>query len=439
MARELCQGLQILLRCRAYMATLTRRRLLCSLTAAPLMAAAARPDAVFATAIQPAAPDVPYGAGTLPAGIRSRVVSGVNGIAMHVLEAGHETPGRPGLLLVHGFPELGYSWRKVMLPLAAAGFHVMAPDQRGYGRSGGTDVRFDDDLAPFSTLNRVRDMLALVNALGHREVACVVGHDFGSPVASWCALTRPDVFRRVVMMSAPFGGTTRLPFNTANTPATPATPAPDMDAGLAMLTPPRKHYQTYYTTREANENMWKAPQGVHAFLRAYYHAKSADWPANQPHPLAANTPAEFAKLPRYYVMDKDRGMAEQVATDMPTAAQIAACAWLPDRELAVYAGEYGRTGFQGGLQSYRVGRLPRFAAELTLFAGRTIDVPATFISGKSDWGVFQRAGSFEAMQKAACTRFEGAHLLEGAGHWVQQEQPVRVASLVLAFVSGTRA
>jgi len=407
-----------------------------TLIAAPVVTATARPDALFATAAQPAASDAIYGAGTLPAGIRSRVVSGVNGIAMHVLEAGHETPGRPGLLLVHGFPELGYSWRKVMLPLAAAGYHVMAPDQRGYGRSGGTEVRFDDDLTPFSTLNRVRDMLALVNVLGHREVACVVGHDFGSPVAAWCALTRPDVFRRVVMMSAPFGGTARLPFNTANAAPGPSAPAPDMDAGLAALTPPRKHYQTYYTTRDANDNMWKPPQGLHAFIRAYYHAKSADWPGNTPHPLAANTPAEFAKLPRYYVMDQGKGMAEQVAVDMPTASQIAACQWLPDRELAVYAEEYGRTGFQGGLQSYRVGRVPRLSAELSLFAGRTIDVPATFISGKADWGVFQRAGSFEAMQKTACTRFEGAHLLDGAGHWVQQEQPARVAELITAFVAG---
>jgi pimeloyl-ACP methyl ester carboxylesterase len=409
-----------------------------ALTTTPLLAAAAGGAAPRGAHAQAAA-DAPYGAGTLPAGIRSRLVTGVNGITMHVLEAGHESPGRPGLLLVHGFPELGYSWRKVMLPLAAAGFHVMAPDQRGYGRSGGTDVRFDDDLTPFSTLNRVRDMLALVNALGHRDVACVVGHDFGSPVAAWCALTRPDVFRAVVMMSAPFGGTARLPFNTANTAPAPAASAPDMDAGLAALTPPRKHYQTYYTTREANENMWKAPQGLQAFLRAYYHAKSADWPGNAPHPLSANTPEQFAVLPRYYVMDKDTGMAEQVAADMPTAAQIAACQWLPERELAVYAAEYGRTGFQGGLQSYRVGRVPRLSAELTLFAGRTIDVPATFISGKSDWGVFQRAGSFETMQKSACTNFRGAHLLDGAGHWVQQEQPAKVAELILQFVRGARA
>ena len=207
-----------------------------------------------------------------------------------------------------------------------------------------------------------------------------------------------------------------------------------MDAGLAALTPPRKHYQTYYSTREANPNMWKAAQGLHDFLRAYYHAKSADWPGNTPHPLAANTPAEFAKLPRYYVMDKDKGMAEQVAADMPTPAQVASCRWLPDRELAVYASEYGRTGFQGGLQSYRVGRTPRLGAELQLFAGRTIDVPAMFVSGKSDWGVFQRAGSYEAMQKTACTKFVGTHLLEGAGHWVQQEQAERVTQLLLEFL-----
>jgi pimeloyl-ACP methyl ester carboxylesterase len=416
------------------MRPLTRRDVLRSVAIAPLGVAAAR-----AAVAQPAsAPLAPLASSVLPAGIRSRLVSGVNGITMHVLEAGYEGGTRPGLLLVHGFPELAYSWRKVMLPLATAGYHVMAPDQRGYGRSGGTEVAFDDDLAPFSTLNRVRDMLALTAALGHRSLAGVVGHDFGSPVAGWCALTRPDVFRTVVMMSAPFGGTARLPFNTANAPAAAPAPAYDMDAELGRLSPPRKHYQTYYTTREANPNMWRPAQGVHAFLRAYYHAKSADWPQNTPHPLAANTAEEFAKLPRYYVMDKDKGMAEQVAADMPTAAQIAACRWLPDAELAVYAAEYGRNGFQGGLQSYRVGRVPRLSAELSLFAGRTIDVPAAFVSGKSDWGVFQRAGSFEAMQKTACTRFWGAHLVEGAGHWVQQEQPEKTAALILQFLKEPR-
>ena len=186
----------------------TRRTWLRTVAAAPVVAGAIRGTR---TAARQASPAAPYGVGTLPPGIRSRVIERVNGIAMHVLEAGHETAGRPGVLLVHGFPELSYSWRKIMLPIAEAGYHVIAPDQRGYGRSGGTDVRYDDDLAPFATMNRVRDLLALISALGHRSVAAVVGHDFGSPVAAWCALTRPDIFRSVVMMSASSPLSHRLP------------------------------------------------------------------------------------------------------------------------------------------------------------------------------------------------------------------------------------
>ncbi len=103
----------------------------------------------------------------LPSGIRSRIVPGVNGLDMHVLEAGD--PGRPALLLLHGFPELAFSWRKVIGPLAAAGYHVIAPDQRGYGRTTGWDGRYDTDLRPFRLLNLVRDALALASALGHRS------------------------------------------------------------------------------------------------------------------------------------------------------------------------------------------------------------------------------------------------------------------------------
>ena len=148
----------------------------------------------------------------LPAGIRSRLIPGVNGLTMHVLEAGFETPGRPCVLLLHGFPELAYSWRKVMLPLAAAGFHVIAPDQRGYGRTTGWDADYNGELRAFHILALVRDALALVAAFGYDEVAAVVGHDFGSSVAAWCALARPDVFRSVVMMSSPFAGPPALPF-----------------------------------------------------------------------------------------------------------------------------------------------------------------------------------------------------------------------------------
>ena len=371
-------------------------------------------------------PDLPpYGDGTLPPGIRSRIAAGVNGLAMHVLEAGFAERGRPCLLLLHGFPELAYSWRKVMLPLAAAGYHVVAPDQRGYGRTTGWDGAYDGNLDPFRMPNLVKDALALVAALGRDEVAAVIGHDFGSPVAGYCALLRPDVFRRVALMSAPF-------------PGPPVRGAPSREpalAELARLPRPRKHYHRYYGTREADPNMRQAAQGIHAFLRAYYHMKSADWPGNHPFKLAAFSAEELAKMPTYYIMDLDRGMAETVAPEMPSTAHIAACRWLPDSELAVYAGEFRRTGFQGGLQWYRStpgGRAP----ELEAYAGRTIDVPACFIAGRSDWGVYQNPGALEHMADAACTRWRGTHLVAGAGHWVQQEQPEETTRLLLDFLRG---
>src|ERR1700732_4681045 len=147
----------------------------------------------------PTLPDIP-----LPPGIRSRFVDDINGLRMHVLEAGYETRGRPCVLLLHGFPELSFSWRKVMPDLAKAGYHVVAPDQRGYGRTAGWDANYDGDLASFRLLNLVRDALGLVSAFGYASVGAVIGHDFGSSVAARGALVRPDVFRSVVLMSAPF-------------------------------------------------------------------------------------------------------------------------------------------------------------------------------------------------------------------------------------------
>lgn len=364
----------------------------------------------------------------LPAGIRSRLVPGVNGLTMHVLEAGFEEHGRPCLLLLHGFPELAFSWRKVMLPLAQAGYHVVAPDQRGYGRTIGYDPEYDGDLASYRPLNLVRDVLGLVAALGYRTVD-LVGHDFGSPVAAWCALLRPDVFKSVALMSAPFAGVPSLPLGpqVRNT-------APDVHAELAALPRPRKHYQWYYSTRQADGDMHHCRQGLHDFMRAYYHAKSADWKENRPYPLAAWSAQELAKLPTYYVMDLHEDMAQTVAHHMPTREAIATCKWMTDEEMRVYSGEFARTGFQAALQWYRCRTTGLFNAEAEVFAGRTIDIPSVFISGKSDWGPYQKAGDVETMQRKACTNMRGCHFIEGAGHWVQQEQPGETVRLLLEFL-----
>ena len=378
---------------------------------------------------------VAYGQTTISLGIRSRFVHNVNGLTMHILEAGYEESGRRCILLLHGFPELAYSWRKQMLPLAQAGFHVVAPDLRGYGRTEGWDGNYEGDVGSFGLFNLAKDTLALVYALGYRSVAAVVGHDFGSPVAAYCSLIRPDVFRSVVLLSAPFAGPPQLPFNTANAPPqSTASASASIHEDLAALPRPRKHYQWYYSTREANDNMHNPPQGINNFLRAYYHFKSADWTQNKPFRLKSWSATELAKLPTYYIMDLHQGMAETVAPEMPSASEIAACKWLSNEELGGYSAEYHRNGFQGGLQWYRCGTSAKYATEIQIFSDRTIDVPAYFIAGASDWGVYQRPGNLEHMQKKACSQMKGVYLVDGAGHWVQQERPEKVTALLIQFL-----
>ena len=269
------------------------------------------------------------------------------------------------------------------------------------------------------------DVAALAEALGYEEVS-VVGHDFGSPVAAWCGLIFPAAFTRVCLMSAPFGGAPRGGGRGGG--------REKLFRDLAGLPRPRKHYQDFYCSRGANADLLEPPQGLHDFLRAYYHYKSADWPGNRPHPLPDASAEALADMPTYYVMDLDRGMAETVAEYMPGDEAIRANRWLPDDELAIYTEEYQRTGFQGGLNWYRAMSLA--SDEQGTFAGRTLDQPTLFIAGASDWGIHQTPGAFERMQAAVCTDLRGVHLIDGAGHWVQQEQAEATSARLLEFLSG---
>jgi pimeloyl-ACP methyl ester carboxylesterase len=369
----------------------------------------------------------PAPSSVLPSGIRARIIPDVNGISFHILEAGWSGSERPTLLLLHGFPEIAYSWRNVMGLFAEAGYHVIAPDQRGYGRTSPTPTPLEDDLAPFEILNLVRDMVALTAALNIKSVSCVLGHDYGAGAAAACALVRPDLFGSLVIMSAPFTGAPSWPL------PPPRSNDPVNDA-LGALNPPRKHYHSYFATPGANEDMWHCSQGVHGFLRAYFHFKSGDWSGNRPFALKSWVAEELAQMPNYYIMPRQLGMAETVAPHMPSAADIAACNWLTERELEFYSEEYRRTGFQGGLQWYRGRMNGSLAHNLALFAGKTIDCPALFIAGDRDWGAQQIPGGLERMRTAVFTRMQETHFIAGAGHWVQQEQPEATAARIVEFL-----
>ena len=378
----------------------------------------------------------------LPSGVSDNQVDCIStcSLSFHILEAGYDNArSNPLILLIHGFPELAFSWRKVMPKLASAGYYVVAVDQRGYGRTTGWDTSSfnNTDLRQFTMTQLVRDMLALINALGYTAVKCVVGHDFGAVSAAMCALTRPDVFQSCVMMSHPFQGSPTLPFNTAQQPQhNPRSLQPDVHADLANLPEPRKHYKWYNSTPSAATDWARPTQGLHAFLRGYIHLKSAAWAPNNPYPLTSFTATELSKLPYYYIMPLHLSMPATVAACLShaTRADLAATtSWLPDTDLAIYVQEWQRTGFQGGLNWYRSTTDPENMKDVQLFAGKQIEVPTVFISGEKDWGNYQEPGAIEGYERT-CADFRGRRFIEGAGHWPQQEKPERVVEEILGFL-----
>ncbi|APA10825.1 hypothetical protein sscle_07g055950 [Sclerotinia sclerotiorum 1980 UF-70] len=374
----------------------------------------------------------------LPDEITSTYIPTLN-LTYHILRAGN--PSHPLLLLLHGFPELAFSWRKLMPLLASSGYHVVAPDQRGCGRTTGWDTRaFSSvDLNSTTLVRLVRDAVILVNALGYKDVKCVLGHDFGAVVASWCALIRPDVFKSVVIMSHPFKGTPILPTNTSTTNPTPASPTQDIHEALAHLPSPRKHYKWYYSTPTAATEMDNPKSELLPFLRGYFYLKSGHWTTNTPHPLTSWTASELQYLPPYYIMPLHSSMREVILQSMQNESsslvQQSMNKWLTNEELSVYVDEYSRTGFQGMLNWYRVITDPYWMKDTELFAGRKIDVPLLFISGEKDWGMFQEPGVLEKMEDV-CLKFRGVKVLEGAGHWVQQERAEEVAGIMERFLRG---
>ena len=373
-----------------------------------------------------------YGEVPLPEGIVSRTISNNNGLDMHILVSRPDEQKRPLIILAHGFPELAYSWRHILPAIASLGYVVVAPDQRGYGQTTGWSNRFEDSIEPFNLVNLARDIVGLVGALGYHQAQTIIGHDAGSYVAGTCALIRPDIFQSCVMMSAPFTGTPPLDQDSTSRLTRPS--LLNFESQLNALKEPRKHYQVYYSTSYANGEMMNASQGLHQFIRAYYHHKSADWQDNQPVKLTSWDAEIMAQMPTYYIMNKNDTMPETVAPHMPSENQIKDCHWLTNEELAVYVSEYTRNTFQGGLQWYRCSVEGVNQKAMSLFAGCRITVPSPFLSGKKDWGIYQTPGAIECMRDQVCTSMKDIVLIDNAGHWVQQEQSQAVIDTLSDFL-----
>lgn len=403
--------------------------------------------------------------------LRSRIVSlgERDGLRTHIIEAfppiASEPVSLPLILLLHGFPELAYSWRKVLGPLSAAhgGYHVVAPDLRGYGHTvaqhdeTAKQIQYDDPIAPFHVLNIVEDICSLVKALEHDSVTMLVGHDFGSPIAGHCVTAHPELFRSVVFMSAPFAGVERPqyphlpdrgdPADIASAKDQPFTTlAQAVSTALTSLAPPRKHYTAYFSTRNANKDMLgDSQEDLYHFLGGYYHFKSGAWEGNTTHPLpSASNPSptidaiarDLATLPEYYVMPTHENMRQLIERH---ASRYPHFTWPSDDTEAgrVYASEFARTGFQGGLNYYRSVLSPppaEWVDELIALSERRVRIPAAFVSGARDWGVYQMPGAVEKMRHLFGMQSDDVVLIEGAGHWVQQETPDQVIAALLQFL-----
>ena len=306
----------------------------------------------------------------------------VNGIDLHIAEAGEG----PLVLLLHGWPESWYSWRHQFEPLAEAGFHVVAPDQRGFGGSACPE-RIDQ----YSILHMVGDAVGLIGALGG-EPAVVVGHDWGAPVAWHTALLRPDLVRGVAGLSVP---PTRRP---------PAAP-------LGIL---RQHFGDGFY-----QNYFQQVGGPEAEL-------GAD-PARSFRKLLAGRPAH-PELPPLVVGPDDTGLLDTLVE--PEALPD----WLTDEDVAVMVEQYAKSGWRGGLNLYR--NIDRNWELTAAWQDALITVPALYVTGQRD--VVRGFGDPKFLDRlpALLPGLRGIVDLPDTGHWTQQERPAEVNAALLEFVAG---
>ncbi|MFF1923766.1 alpha/beta fold hydrolase [Streptomyces sp. NPDC058221] len=306
---------------------------------------------------------------------------------IHLVEQG----SGPLVLLLHGFPESWYSWRHQLPVLAAAGYRAVAVDVRGYGRSSRPG-----DAAAYRMLELVEDSAALVHALGESD-AVVVGHDWGSTIAANCALLRPDVFRAVGLLSVPY--------------APRGGPRPsEVFAGMGGD-------QEFYVSRFQEPGVAEAEiePDVRGWLAGFYAAFSAD-----------TMPAPDAPDPHF--AGRGGTLRERFPKGRP--------GWLGEAELDFYAGEFERTGMTGALNRYR--NMDRDWEDLADFDGAPVTQPSLFIGGSLDASTTWLADAIAAYP-TTLPGLVSSHILDGCGHWIQQERPEEVNRILTDWLASLPA
>jgi len=306
-----------------------------------------------------------------------------NGIRMHIAEAGEG----PLVVLCHGFPESWYSWRHQLPALAAAGYHVVAPDQRGYGQTDAPDA-----IDAYTQFHLVGDMVGLIHALGE-ETAAIVGHDWGAPVAWNAATWRPDVIRAVAALSVPVG---------------PRAPQPPTTTFKALFGD-NFFYILYFQTPGVAEH--ELQNDVRKSLRRFLFGASGDAPET-------GTSLMSQEPDTVFLLDQLQDCGDALP------------AWLTDADLDYFTAEFERTGFRGQLNWYR--NFDRNWALSAPFEGKLIEQPSLFISGDRD--LIQGNPIWESELRKVAVNLQDVVLLPGIGHWTQQEAPEAVNEALIGFL-----
>ncbi|MCQ8194310.1 alpha/beta fold hydrolase [Streptomyces rugosispiralis] len=305
------------------------------------------------------------------------------GLRMHIAEAG----SGPLVVLLHGFPETWYSWRHQLLALAAAGYHAVAPDQRGYGRTDQPDAIED-----YTILHTVGDVIQLIHVLGE-ERAVLAGHDWGGAVTWHAALMRPEVICAVVSLSTPFQ---------------PHADGPHLAALRAAAGEDYENYYSAYFQRPGVADR-ELGQDPHATVRrALYGASGEGYPWSPVIPAGG------------HVLD----IWAEPSTLPP---------WLTEEDIDTVAADYARTGFTPALNWFR--NFDRNWALTHPWHNAVIRQPALYITGDRDLArTLPGAAELLAGRPAAVPHARDAIVLPGCGHWIQQERPEDVNEALIAFL-----